>query len=90
MEAVDWTAAVASELAGDGISANVIAGYYHDHVFVSSDHADWALRLLEAISARRFFFSAFLPESARNGGTLRLQFLNHEHVEREEIQLASK
>ena len=34
LEAVGLTAAVATKLASKGISANVIAAYYHDHVFV--------------------------------------------------------
>ena len=50
LEAVGLTAAVTRELAIHDISANVIAGSYHDHVFVPSHHADLALRLLESIS----------------------------------------
>ena len=53
LEAIGLTAAVTGELATHGISANVIAGYYHDHVFVPSRHADLALRLLESMSSRR-------------------------------------
>ena len=51
LEAVGLTAAVASELARHGISANVIAAYHHDHVFVPARHADQALRLLQSMSA---------------------------------------
>ena len=53
LEAIGLTAAVTSELATHDISANVIAGYYHDHIFVPSRHADLALRLLESMSSRR-------------------------------------
>jgi hypothetical protein len=53
LDAVGLTATVASELATHGISANVIAGFYHDHVFVSSMHSDHALSLLESMSTRR-------------------------------------
>jgi hypothetical protein len=53
LEAVGLTAAVTGELAAHDISANVIAGYYHDHIFVPSHQAEPALRLLETISSRR-------------------------------------
>ena len=53
LEAVGLTAAVTGELAAHDISANVIAGYHHDHVFVPSRHADLALSLLKAMSSRR-------------------------------------
>lgn len=46
LEAVGLTAAVAQRLADHGISANVVAAYYHDHVFVPQDKADRALQLL--------------------------------------------
>jgi hypothetical protein len=50
LEAVGLTAVVAGELAKYGISANVIAGYYHDHVYVPAHHADKAIRLLNELS----------------------------------------
>ena len=53
LQAVGLTAAVASELASHGISANMIAAYHHDHVFVPAHHAEQALRLLQSMSARR-------------------------------------
>jgi hypothetical protein len=53
LEAVGLTAAVTGELAAEGISANVIAGYHHDHIFVPSHQAESALRLLEIMSSRR-------------------------------------
>ena len=53
LEAVGLTAAVASELAAHSISANVIAGAFHDHLFVPSRHANQALHLLESMAARR-------------------------------------
>lgn len=43
LEAVGLTAAVATALAQEGISCNVIAGFYHDHLFVA--HADGARAL---------------------------------------------
>ncbi|MDE0738658.1 MAG: ACT domain-containing protein [Planctomycetota bacterium] len=53
LEAVGLTAAVTGELSAEGISANVIAGYHHDHIFVPSRHADLALSLLKAMSSRQ-------------------------------------
>ena len=53
LEAVGLTAAVTGELAAHDISANVIAGYHHDHIFVPSRQAESALRLLETMSSRR-------------------------------------
>ena len=46
LDAVGFTGAVANKLARNGISANVIAAYYHDHVFVPADKAKLALALL--------------------------------------------
>ena len=53
LEAVGLTAAVTGELANHGISANVIAGYHHDHIFVPSHQAEAALQLLEIMSSQR-------------------------------------
>jgi hypothetical protein len=46
LEAVGLTAAVAGTLAEQGIAANVIAAYFHDHVFVQSDLAERAIGIL--------------------------------------------
>lgn len=51
LDAVGLTAAVASKLASYGISANVVAAYYHDHIFVQAEKADQALLALEELSA---------------------------------------
>ncbi len=53
LEAVGLTAAVTGKLAAHDISANVIAGYHHDHIFVPSRQAEPALRLLENMSSRQ-------------------------------------
>lgn len=50
LHAVGLTAAVSAQLAANGISANVIAAYHHDHIFVPSDKAEQALSALKAIS----------------------------------------
>ena len=50
LEAVGLTAAVASALAEVGISANVVAAYYHDHIFVPKASADRALAVLQTLT----------------------------------------
>lgn len=52
LEAVGLTAAVASALAQAGISCNVIAGYYHDHLFVAHADGPRALAMLQQLSAQ--------------------------------------
>jgi hypothetical protein len=47
LEAVGLTAAVSNKLAERNISANVVAAYYHDHIFVQSSKADAALAALK-------------------------------------------
>lgn len=46
LDAVGFTAAVATKLAAAGIPANVIAAYYHDHVFVPAEMAGKAMQCL--------------------------------------------
>ncbi len=46
LEAVGLTAAFAKQLTLSGISANVVAGFFHDHLFVSVDDADKAVEAL--------------------------------------------
>jgi uncharacterized protein len=50
LDAVGLTAAVATKLTSKGISANVIAAYYHDHIFVPSAQAQEALSALQELS----------------------------------------
>ncbi|MFJ9852411.1 ACT domain-containing protein [Streptomyces sp. NPDC101150] len=52
LDAVGLTAAVAAELAAAGLSCNVVAGYFHDHLFVPYAAADEAVRLLTALAER--------------------------------------
>ncbi len=51
LEAVGLTAAVSRALTDGGVSCNVIAGYFHDHLLVPVDRVDDAVRALEALSA---------------------------------------
>ncbi|MCP3867708.1 MAG: ACT domain-containing protein [Gammaproteobacteria bacterium] len=52
LEAVGLTAALSTRLAEHGISANVIAGYYHDHVFVQSELAEKAIQALVELGSQ--------------------------------------
>ncbi len=52
LDAVGLTAAVSVKLTEKDISANVIAGYYHDHIFVQSDKANLALVALNELASK--------------------------------------
>ena len=52
LEATGLTAAFANALADEGISCNVVAAYYHDHIFVDKKDADKAIEALTNLSAR--------------------------------------
>ncbi|WP_416758072.1 ACT domain-containing protein [Pseudomonas sp. BNK-6] len=51
LEAVGLTAAFAGALGQAGISCNVIAGYYHDHLFVGQADARRAMQALQKLAA---------------------------------------
>ena len=46
LDALGLTAALSSALAKEGISANMFAGYYHDHILVGAQDAERALTCL--------------------------------------------
>jgi len=50
LEAVGLTAAVSKTLTEENISCNVVAAYYHDHIFVPVQDAQRAMTALERIS----------------------------------------
>jgi len=50
LEAIGLTAAFSNALAKDGISCNVVAAYYHDHIFVAKDDAEKAMVVLDRLS----------------------------------------
>jgi uncharacterized protein len=50
LEAVGLTAAVSTALAQEGISANMVAGFYHDHIFLPAADADRAMNVLQGLS----------------------------------------
>jgi hypothetical protein len=50
LDAVGLTAAFSTKLGQCGISTNVIAGYFHDHIFVQAEYADKAVAALVELS----------------------------------------
>jgi uncharacterized protein len=46
LEAVGLTAAFSNALAAQNISCNVVAAYYHDHIFVAKEDAEKAMNVL--------------------------------------------
>ena len=50
LEGVGLTAAVSGALAAAGIACNVVAGYYHDHLFVPWERQDEALAILQRLA----------------------------------------
>jgi len=51
LNAIGLTAALSTKLADEGISANVVAAYYHDHIFVPAEKAERALAAIRALQS---------------------------------------
>ena len=91
LAAVGLTAAFATALGGEGISANVVAGYFHDHIFVQWTRRDDAVAALQraggggrrmnaaAFAGFRLGFALIMAIGAQNAFVLR-QGLRREHV----------
>jgi len=50
LEATGLTAAFSTALSRENISCNVIAAYYHDHIFVNKKDGEKALEILKKLS----------------------------------------
>ena len=53
LEAVGLTAAFSKALTDENISCNVVAGYFHDHIFVDKRDALKAMNVLNRISEQK-------------------------------------
>jgi hypothetical protein len=51
LHAVGLTAVFSAALSGKGISCNVVAAFYHDHIFVDKKDVENAVRILSQLSA---------------------------------------
>lgn len=51
LEAVGLTAAVSKALAENAVSCNVVAAFYHDHLFVRQQDTAATLEILNELSA---------------------------------------
>jgi uncharacterized protein len=50
LEAVGLTSAFSTALAREGISCNVVAAFYHDHIFVKKKDSEKAIDILNKLS----------------------------------------
>lgn len=50
LDAVGLTAAFSSALSQEGISCNVVAAYYHDHIFVAKKDTEKTMEILNRFS----------------------------------------
>jgi len=50
LKAVGLTALISNTLAKENISTNIVAAYHHDHVFIPTERAEEALKLIKNLS----------------------------------------
>ncbi len=55
LEAIGLTAAFANALKKENISCNVVAAYFHDHIFIAKEDAEKAIEALIALKKSKEF-----------------------------------
>ncbi|RMZ77986.1 hypothetical protein DV737_g4094, partial [Chaetothyriales sp. CBS 132003] len=50
LEAVGFMQVISAALANEGLSANPVSAYYHDHIFIKEEAAEKALKVLKGIA----------------------------------------
>jgi hypothetical protein len=55
LEAVGFLAAITARLAADGIAANPVSAFHHDHLFVPEICAEEAMAILEKMMRENSF-----------------------------------
>jgi len=50
LHTVGFLAEITKHLAKEGISVNVVSGYYHDHLFIPAEKTDKAMEILNSLS----------------------------------------
>ncbi|WP_454046146.1 ACT domain-containing protein [Chryseobacterium sp. Marseille-Q8038] len=55
LEAIGLTAAFANALKKENISCNVVAAYFHDHIFIAKEDAEKAMEALIALKKSKEF-----------------------------------
>lgn len=59
LEAVGLTAVFANALKKQNISCNVVAAYFHDHIFITKKDAEKAMEALEALRSAKDLYNCF-------------------------------
>ena len=63
LDAVGLTAAFSKALAENHISCNVVAGFYHDHIFVQHELGQQAVDVLTQLSSKYSAFRSIKPKA---------------------------
>ena len=57
------TAVLSTKLAAEGISCNVVAGTYHDHLFVDASRAEEAMDFIQGIASNASCYEQLAKQS---------------------------